>query len=83
MVKKRYGLPVDNMSDTVEEKNIGEENLSTIDPSTSILSNSKSQISALKTRNADVGEISREEHIVDNVILQHLLQSLEISVLED
>ena len=71
------------MSDTVEEKNIGEQNLCSVHPSTSILSNSKSQISTLKTRNSDIRQICREENIVDEMVLENLLERLQISALED
>ena len=71
------------MSDTVEKKNISEQNLSTVHPSTSILSNSKCQIRALKARNSDIRQICREENIVDEMVLEHLLERLQISALED
>lgn len=54
-MRRRYDLRVDNMGNTVEQQSIGEKDLGTVHPSTSILSNSKSQIGALKAGNADVG----------------------------
>ena len=71
------------MSDTVEEKNIGEQNLGSINPSTSILSNSKRQIRTLEGGNGNIRQISREENIVDEMVLQNLLERLQISALED
>lgn len=53
-------LRVNDMSDTVEKQNISEQNLRSINPSTSILGNSKCQISALEARNSNVRQIRRE-----------------------
>ncbi|KAI6772770.1 hypothetical protein HG530_003728 [Fusarium avenaceum] len=78
-VMRRYDLRVDNVGNTVEQQSIGEKDLGTVHPSTSILSNSKSQIGALKAGNADVGQAGGEEDVVDDVVLQDLLEGLEIS----
>lgn len=74
-----YDLRVDDMGNTIEQQSIGEKDLGTVHPSTSILSNSKSQIGALKAGNADIGQAGREEDVVDDVVLQDLLEGLEIS----
>jgi hypothetical protein len=74
---------INDMSNTVEEEDVGKQNLGTIHPSTSILSNSKSQVSSLERRNADVGQVCGEEDVVNKVVLENLLQSLKVSALED
>ena len=71
------------MGDTVEEDDIGEDDLGIVDKGGSIRENSNVEVVALKRWDAGVTQRRREDDIIDNVVGKNLLQGLDVCRRQD